>query len=494
LLFRRGRLMRMNYYTLLAVLLLRIVAMAAGQDTTAPPDTDTGQQPITPPVAFGQEPPAPAVSQSPPLTGLDEASLEPNIAARSFVAPRFSIAEYGDTNSSNQLGGTRSWGGVTHMLGAVDLQRLWSRYETALSYVGSGSFYNQNVSATQVHHLYFDQRFLWRTGVMQFRDVAGYLPEGSFGFSGFSAGGGGTGLGGGGFGGGLGGSAFGGGGRGLGGSTFGAVGNIPRVTNTAILDIQQSLSPRSVVTLAGGYGLLHFTGGTSTLIDTHTVMGQAGYNYALSRRSKLGLLYAYRNYSFPQQGVGSFQSHIVHALYAYQLSGRMSLLLGAGPQIIHQSNAPNTSATSSGYSVSASGQATLRYRFSRATVGLTYDHYAGSGSGFFAGAQTDVVRFNASRQMGRRWNLYGDAGYSHHHRLQQSSLGANASNYSAYFGGLRISRILSRTFSLFALYQYNNTVFNNVVCGVGSASCGRSANRNIAGIGLDWHPQAIRLD
>jgi hypothetical protein len=492
--------MKMKYYTFLPVLLLCLVTIAVGQDTTAQPDAGAGQQPTTPPVAFGQEPPAPVVSQSPPLTGLDEAALEPNIAARSFLAPKFSVAEYGDTNSSNQLGGTRSWGGVTHVLGAVDLQRLWSRYETALSYVGSGSFYNQNVSATQVHHLYFDQRFMWRTGVMQFRDVAGYLPEGSFGFSGFGGGGGGgTGLGGGGFGGGgfgggLGGGGFGGGGRGLGGSAFGAVGNIPRITNNAILDIQQTLSPRSVVTLAGGYGLLHFTGGTSTLIDTHTVTGQAGYNYALSRRSKLGLLYAYRGFSFPQQGVGSFQTHIVHAMYGYQLSGRMSLLLGAGPQIIHYSNAPNTSATSSGYSVSASGQATLRYRFSRATVGLSYDHYAGSGSGFFAGAQTDVVRLNASRQMGRRWNLYGDGGYSHHHRLQQSALGANASNYSAYFGGLRISRILSRTFSLFALYQYNGTVFDNAVCGVGSPSCGRSANRNIAGIGLDWHPQPIRLD
>jgi hypothetical protein len=201
-----------RHYILLALLLLCIVALASAQDdSTQPPATDTTQQPTpAPPPAFGQEPATQPVSQGPPLTSLDEASLEPNIAARSFLAPDVTVAQFADTNATSALGGRRSWTGVTHLQGSLALQRLWSRYETTFQYAVGGTFYNNSVTATQVHHLYFNQRFLWRTGSFQIRDTASYLPEGSFGFGSF----GGSSLAGGG---GLGGSGFGGGVGGIGG-------------------------------------------------------------------------------------------------------------------------------------------------------------------------------------------------------------------------------------------------------------------------------------
>jgi hypothetical protein len=494
--FRKETLMNKHRHMLAALILVWVIGVTWAQET---PTDLTGQQQSTtpPPAAFGQEPTAPPLSQAPPLTGLDEAALEPNISARSFLAPNLSIAEFGDTNATNALGGTRSWTAVTHLQGSIALQRLWSRYQTVLDYVGGGSIYNRDLSTTQVHRLYFDQRFLWRTGVLQVRDSASYLPDGSFGFGAFGgAGGGGLGnsFGGGGLSegnlGGGGGAGGGGGFPGLGGETFGGVGNVPRLTNATIVDIHQSLSPRSAITLAGSYGILHFTSSAPDLIDTRQVSGQAGYNYTVSRRSTLGVMYGYRNFSFPEQGSGRFQTHLMHVLYGYQLSGRMSLLIGGGPQVTEFSSPVNGST----HSLSGSGRVSLRYRFERASVTLNYNHFTSSGSGFFSGAETDLVRLSGSRQMGRLWTMFADVGYTHNRRLQQSLVGANAGSYNAGYGGVRLSRILARTVSAYAFYQFHDLVFSNSVCGIATGNCGRSSNRSIVGLGLDWHPQAIRLD
>ena len=471
-------------YFVVALVVLCAMNLAWAQDDSSQPASDSGQQSNTAPApAFGQGPAAAPVSQNPPLTSLDEAALEPNITPRSFLAPNFSVAEFADTNATNTLGGRRTWTGVTHVQGNVALQRLWSRYETGLQYSGGGTFYNNSVSATQVHRLYFNQRFLWRTGMFQLRDSATYLPEGSFGFGSF----GGTGLGGGAFGGG---GAGAGGFPGLGDGTFGGVGNIARLNNLAMADIQQSLSPRTAITLAGGYGLLHFPHSVPGVIDSRQVNGQAGYNYTINRRSTIGTMYLFRNFSFPNQGGGSFRTHVIHLVYGYQISGRMGLILSGGPQLLQFSNPVSGSRRS----ISGSGRATLRYQFSRATLSLNYDHFTSNGSGFFSGAETDVVRLDGSRQMGRLWTLNANVGYSHNRRLQFSSSGTNAGSYNMGYGGLRVSRILKRTLSAYAFYQYNDLVFSNSVCVPGSSNCGRSSNRNVVGLGLDWHPQPIRLD
>jgi hypothetical protein len=250
------------------------------------------------------------------------------------------------------------------------------------------------------------------------------------------------------------------------------------------------LTPRSTITLAGGYGLLHFTQAAPGFIDSRQVSGQFGYNYTVSRRSTLGLLYAYRNYVFPSQGAGRFETHLLHAMYGYQLSGRMSLILRGGPQFLHFSNSVNGSTRS----ISGSGRVTIRYRFSRASVSLDYDHFTNGGSGFFAGAETDLVRINGLRQMGRKWTLDADVGYTHNRRLQTSQLGANAHSYNAGFAGMRLNRILSRTLTGYAYYRFNELAFSNSVCFGGSTDCGRVTNRNLMGLGLDWHPRPIRLD
>ena len=114
-----------------------------------PPDTT--QQQSGGAVPAGQDNAAAVSNDNPPLSGLDQPSLEPRAAARSFLIPGAHISQSLDSNIG---GGTGSVAGVTRALGSITLQRLWSRYNVGLDYVGGGAFYpNYSVGATQVHQL-----------------------------------------------------------------------------------------------------------------------------------------------------------------------------------------------------------------------------------------------------------------------------------------------------------------------------------------------------
>ncbi|MBV8894319.1 MAG: hypothetical protein JO266_20485 [Acidobacteria bacterium] len=460
------------------------------QTTDQTPSAANGAAP-----SAGQQPVPSLSSEFPPLSGLDEGTLEPNVAARSFLVFGAQAGESAVTNAGNNLNGGPNVTAVTHVLGDAALQRFWSRYETALSYVGGAAFYSGNrfINDTQVHTLAFDSRVVWRTGALTFRDRASYMPEGSFGGGFTGAGGIVSGLGGlGGLGAGVGaGLGAGGGQLGFFGQGFLAgFGTIPLFTNLATLDLQEALSPRSAFTLAGGFHFIHFikaTGGL--LIDSQQTTAQAGYNYRLSRRSQIGAVYGYQHFHFPIPGAGGFQVHILNLLYGYQLSGRLHLTLGAGPQFTEFNSITLGHTTR----LSAMGRAALDYKFPRTRVTLSYLHFDSAGSGLFAGARTDLAHLDVMRPLSRRWDFWGDVGYNHSVRLQAVNFGVPAGSFQSGYVGARLSRVFSRSLQGFVSYQYTTLAFDRSVC-VNSASCGRVAQRHVATIGIAWRSRPYRLD
>src|SRR5213593_3356187 len=241
--------------------------------------------------AFGQDNAAPVSNDNPPLSGLDQPSLEPRAAARSFLIPGAHVSQSLDTNVGS---GGPHINGITRALGSLTLQRLWSRYDVGLDYVGGGAFYpRSSVGAAQVHQLDADQRILWRTGQLAIRDSFSYLPEGMFGFGSYGGAGALPGLG-------IGGGSLGGGfGNFFGPGQFAALQQQPRLTNVSLAEIRQSLSPRSKVTLAGSYGLVHFIDNSFGFVNSRQVGAQAGYNYLLSRRDQVGVAYGYQAFRYP---------------------------------------------------------------------------------------------------------------------------------------------------------------------------------------------------
>lgn len=510
------------------VVLLVVLSAAWGQDSSAqqPEGTAPASVPQQPVPAYGTDNPAPPVNDNPPITGLDVPNLEPHAAPLSYLQAGAHVSESADSNVENTLGGS-GFHSVSRALGSLELQRLWSHYDLALDYLGGIGYYaGQGVGLKQIEELGVSQKIIWKRGQLGLRDAFSYQPEGTFGSSYGSVANAGAGLGG------L--SGF------LGGNGLGALGQVPRIMNVSLVDVVQNLTPKSSITAAGGYSFVHFLGndpGTgSAFIGNSQVTGSAGYNRILGPHDQGALMYAYQAFSF-SSGT-SFQSHVIQLMWGHRISGRMDFLIGAGPQITVINNLPTvipgadlTAADNfppcviegsptqpvfvcprNDVRLTGAGRASLRYRFEKASLSLSYDHYITGGSGFFAGANSDVARMTLERPVSRVWTVFTDIGYSRNSRVQSLTAsqtkactptpqnpmpppcpGVSADTYSFDYAGAGMRRKLGREFEFFASYQFNYLTFDNSFCG-STGSCSRISQRHVGTIGLDWTPRPIRID
>lgn len=468
-----------------ALTLLLTLGTAWAQNDSVPQSPDTTSQQ---PPALGQTPTPAQAEENPPVSGVDQPALELNVAPRSFLQPEAQISESVDSNVGNALGSTAVHG-VTRLLGGLEFQRLWRRYELSLGYVGGAAIYaGLTKVGNQIHQFDAEQRILWKTGHFSIRDSFSYLPEGTFGYGsyggvgGFQLGLGGIGLGAG--------ASTGVGGLGsfFGAGEFGALGQQPRITNVSLADVTQNLSARSALTAAGSYAVVHFTDNNFGFINSRQTSAQLGYDYQLSRKDQIALVYGFQEFQYPGALAQNFTTHLGNVLYGHRISGRMDFVIGGGPQVTILSNP-----FSSTRRVSLSGRASLRYQFPKTSVGLFYEHYNTSGSGFFAGAKTDVARLSLARPLGRKWDAIANVGYSRNSRIQPSLFGINATSYDYLYAGAALHRQLGRSFALFFSYQYNQLMFDNSFC-VPGPLCSRISQRHVAAVGLDWRPRPIKLD
>ena len=511
---------RRNLVTISGMLVLALgLARAQDQENAPSSDSPAPQQPVP---AYGQENvPSTPITENPPLSGLDLPSLQEHAAPLSYLQPGATVSESATTNIGNRLGAT-DIGSITRGLGTLELRRLWSHYDLALDYMGGAAYYNRNaIGWRQLQDLGIGQRIEWKRGQLSLRDSFSYLPEGNFGGGYGSLGS--VGIGNiGGIGSSLGGLS--------GGAGIGAFGLAPRILNVSLAELSESLSPKSAITVTGGYTFTHFYGkdfsGTS-FIGSSQVSAQAGYNRILTSHTQIAAVYGYQGFDFSTIGA-AFHAHIVQGLYGHRISGRMDFLLGAGPQItifglactplnvlagdprctlgpggVAVGTIPNTR-------IGVAAQARLRYRLSKSTLELSYQRFETSGNGLFAGAQSDTVSFALAHPLSRVWNLSMDLGFAHNTRLQpltaqqisgcstlQSSQNACPANdavtYDDGYAGAALHRYFGREFHGFLSYQFSELLLDPSFCAAGT-TCSRISNRHVLTFGLDWTPRPIRID
>ena len=454
---------------------------------TAPAQT-TSQSPTgtTPAPAFGQT--APILSpENPPVTGLDEPGLDLHTATASFVSPALQVSESADTNGANAVGGS-GLEGVTRVLGALDLQQFWPKSDLILEYLGGGEFYSSPYQAVQLQALGLEGVTRWRTGQVTVRDSFSYLPDGTFvmGFGGIP----GLGLANGGMGIGM----QGGGLPGLNNPSgqLATIGNIPRLSNTAILDAVQALNPVSAITLAGGFSNAHFYDSNcvdSCLGNSDQITIQGGYSHLLNRHDQIGVVYAFQLFQFPQTTGGQIYLHIVNLRYSHTITGRLSLIAGAGPQYTEVENG--------GYDKrwSLSARATLRYKFAHSSVYASYEKYTSAGSGFSDGADIQTAWLGYSRPLGRTWQFFGDLGYSHSTQIQANALYSNFPTRSnSGNAGAILRKHLGRSYDFFASYRFGEVGFNSTVPADAGVGTGNISQRQIGTVGVEWHPRPTRIE
>jgi hypothetical protein len=506
--------------------LILTLALSLVSASEAWAQSDESTPPVSSPVpAYGQENPAPLVSENPPISAIDQPGLEPHAAPESFLLPGLHFSESGDSNVGNTVGGS-SAGTVSRALGSLTLQKLWKNYNVAMDYIGGVSYYSRTgIGLQQMQQLDLDSRINWKRGQLAIRDAFSYLPEGTFGFGAYggsgayslSLGGLGSGM--------LGASAFGGqtsaftGGGGI------SVGQVPRLTNLGLVDVVENLSPKSSVTLAAGYGLTHFYGNLLSLNNTPDNLifvgsteftAQAAYDRVLNAKDQVALSYGYQAFNFSTVD-SAFHSNVLQAMYGHRISGRMDFTIGAGPQFTHIDshqfvcNFPFLPAAEcehfggmlqpvflSGNHIGLAGRVSLRYRFPKTSLSLSYQRYNTSGSGVFAGARSDVVHADVRRPLNRIWDVFSDAGYSKNVRLQLTGSGVNADSFTSIFAGVGFHRQFGRSLRGFVSYQYNDLSFNAgcplPTTGTTPLPCSNRSQRHVGSIGLDWSPRPIRLD
>jgi len=453
----------------LLLTVLGISLLAAAQDDS------TRKEPVSP---LGENTPI-LNPDNPPVSGVDEAGMDMRGGERSFISYGLSASETADSNANNQLD-SQTVSSVTHLLGAVDLQRLYTKTDIFAEYLGGGAFYsNSTETFRQLHAAGFMGIMRWRTGRVTLRDAFSYLPEGTFSIGAFggvpglgiATGSGASGL----AGGGLPGSHF------FGNGQFGSVGLTPRITNSALVDVVQSLTPRSALTFAVGFSNAHFFDDTHVLINSDRELVEGGYSYMLGRRDQIGLVYGFQQLRFPQDAGGQIDAHIINFRWGHTISGRMSVILGAGPEYLVFEDP----VLGKEHRWSGNGRAVLRYRFTRTSVALSYEKFTSAGSGFFAGSDVQAVRAGLTRPLARTWELYGDVGYAHNRRLQEQLFeGLPGDTFDHGFVRVLLRKHLGREYSAFVAYRFNDL----------NASSNGTSERHMGTIGVEWHPRPTRID
>ena len=97
----------------------------------------------------------------------------------------------------------------------------------------------------------------------------------------------------------------------------GSVGLVPRLTNSAVIDVVQSINPRSAFTFAGGFSNAHFYDNTQDLINSDQTTIQAGYSHLLNRRDQIAGVYGFQLFRFPQGTGGQLQNQIFNLRWSH---------------------------------------------------------------------------------------------------------------------------------------------------------------------------------
>lgn len=417
-----------------------------------------------------------------PLTGVQELTVGQYSEPHSFLLSSVNVTAQLGTNPPDS--GYNGVSTLTYLLGRLDLHRVSGRSELVLDYAGGGmiSTYGNNGNAA-IQDLQMSDKIQWQRWSLFVGDETSYLSESSFGF------------------GGVGGLGFLGGisqtvpGGALGGSlpflntaltpseTI-PTANVPRLSNTAVSQVEYRLSPRSSWTAAASYGLLHFFGGG--YIDSSSVLFQAGYNYQLSPLNSVGVLYLFDTLGFTHLA-SRIYDNLAELSYGRRITGRLGFQIAAGPEI----DQFQASLASPYNHLSWTLGSSLNYQVGRSAISLSYNHFLTAGSGVLVGAETNQVQASVSRNLSQTWLVLLTLGYARNQGLVQAATEAIEPAFKSWYDALQVNHQLRPGTSLFLAYGTGLQGMNAATCP--ALNCGANYITQQVSLGLNWGLRPIEL-
>ena len=452
----------------------------AQQDSGNPKPAARQEVPL--PGPFDQDPNTPPNTVMPdtrPLTGAQEFSVGTEPARHSYWAPGFRFANFWQ---SNPVGGTgNGWASSSYLVGTLSVRQNWIHSSLAVNYSGGGTISTAPDSANLnggYQQLGLVHEFDWNRWKLSFLDQFSYTTSSTFGF------GSGTNIDLPGIGGTLGSDL-----PGLQNnyvpnqSVFGSIGT--RYSNGGVVQTEYLLSKRSSIVLSGSYGILRFT--QSGNIDVNDAIFSGGYNYQISAKDHIGVVYHYSNYRYlgdPQ----AFSDHSAQFAYGRKLTGRLGLQMFGGPEItVFRIPLGNES-----HRVGGAGGVAMAYAFSQGDMGVSYSHGLTGGSGLLVGSSSDQIQIQAARQLARRYRAQTGFGFARNKSLESGNSLIPGQTYDTYYFNAGINHALGRTTNFNVGYTFQKQNASLQFCP--TIACGTTYTQHQVSIGFDWHTRPYVIE
>ena len=352
-----------------------------------------------------------------------------------------------------------------------------------LSYTAGDMIANSGPATNGVlQGLDFVEKLSFRRSTISILDQLNYLPESAFGFNGF------------------------GGGGNLGGEP-GGIGTVFTPGQTLLAGFGQSLSnafaveddvhmtPRASLTFAGGYSLLHYF--DSGLLNYGDVSIRAGYNYQMTGKDTIALMYTYSGFRY-SNFAQSIDDHAAQVSYGRRVTGRLAFQVAAGPQFVVSRIPIAGAAGSPGGGVGAVGSTTqvswalnssVQYQLEQTQLSLAYSHGVAGGAGALAGSNADTVTGTATRQVSRTLAAGITGGFSRNQGLAINMAIPANQNFDYWFGGANLGHPIGRTLSVNLSYQLQYQNLNAGLCA--GPMCGNSVIRHLITFGVTWRERPL---
>lgn len=492
-----------NWIAAVALTLSAPVLCAQQQAPTSQPQQSPSQQPSQ----NGDAQPVPAY-RSPLASAADNSPVEDNSAnelvpdtrlpagaqALTLGAPKIShmyLAPSIDATSSVYTNPTTTYVSIS---GGLDLREISGPSELTLAYLGGGSISSDGSNNSVVQELGVVERLTMRRTIVSLMDQASYFPQASFGYNGLGTGAVGV-----------------GGNIGLqtGFSTDQSILNTngQYIGNSSILEVDRYLTRRASITLVGDYNLVHYINNSTA--DNNEAIFQGGYNYQLSRKSTIAIIYVFDGFRYANSNQ-SINNHSVQLSYSRRIAGRLAMQLSGGPsfaisQIPLSTGTVNSTANSTGTSETNqllwNANLDLKYQLRKAQLEANYLHGVTGGSGVLAGSVSDSISGTASRQLTRNMNAQLVVGYSRNTGLTLLgqpitgvvstpgvTLGSNQT-YNYWFTGVNLTRRWGPFLTVNGGYQAQYQNSNATSCLTSPCSTSFLSHQFYFGVG--WHPRPV---
>jgi len=466
-------------YTITVILLGGTIPVPAQEDSSKPkPAAHTYPPPLVDQDAESDQPSASNLDPDiRPLTGVQTPTLGSPELRHSYWVPGF---QYGNFVRSSTLSQSTpsGWNTTSYVAGTLSLLEAWNRSQLSVNYTGGGSFSTDKSQGNDsFQQLGLVQTFDWQRWRLSFIDQFSYLPQTQFGFAAASN------------------LANPGIGGPLGPSLpalqpsyqpnqtiFTSIG--PRYSNSITTEIAYSTSPRGAVTVSGSYGVLRFVEAGN--IDTNDTILSTGYNYAVSGRDTIGVLYRFSGYRY----VGNPQAindHVAQLAYGRKITGRMALQLFAGPEVT-TFRVPLAGAD---HKISGSGGANLTYAFRRTNSSFSYTRGVAGGGGQFTGSTSDQAQGAINHQLSRIWQSNATFGFARTTNLGLSSASPVSQTIDSWFAGGGLSRPLGRNANF--TFGYTAFIQNSRLPVCAAGKCDTSYLQHQISLSFQWHTRPLVL-